>query len=103
MALWARTGSAKVASHSSGPRFDVTTIEINAAAPADGETYLLRATNTQLRFAGFRQVYSEARDDDTEEPLSARILAEEHRIYPEAIRIVLSGRFRIDGRRVILT
>jgi len=43
------------------------------------------------------------RDDDTEEPLSARILAEEHRIYPEAIRIVLSGRFRIDGRRVILT
>ena len=43
------------------------------------------------------------RDDDTEESLSARILAEEHRIYPEAIRIVLSGRFRIDGRRVILT
>lgn len=43
------------------------------------------------------------RDDDTEESLSARILAEEHRIYPEAIRIVLSGRFRIAGRRVILT
>jgi len=43
------------------------------------------------------------RDDDTEESLSARILAEEHRIYPEAIRIVLSGRFRIVGRRVILT
>ncbi|MGH9778305.1 MAG: phosphoribosylglycinamide formyltransferase [Candidatus Acidiferrales bacterium] len=42
------------------------------------------------------------RDDDTEESLSARILAEEHRIYPEAIRIVLSGRFRIDGRRVLL-
>ena len=43
------------------------------------------------------------RDDDTEESLSARILAEEHRIYPEAIRIVLSGRFRIEGRRVVLT
>jgi len=43
------------------------------------------------------------RDDDTEESLSARILAEEHRIYPEAIRIVLSGRFRIEGRRVLLT
>ncbi|MGH9788129.1 MAG: phosphoribosylglycinamide formyltransferase [Candidatus Acidiferrales bacterium] len=43
------------------------------------------------------------RDDDTEESLSARILAEEHRIYPEAIRIVLSGRFRIAGRRVLLT
>jgi phosphoribosylglycinamide formyltransferase-1 len=42
-------------------------------------------------------------DDDTAETLSARILKEEHRIYSEAIRIVLSGRFRIEGRRVILT
>jgi folate-dependent phosphoribosylglycinamide formyltransferase PurN len=30
-------------------------------------------------------------------------LKEEHRIYSEAIRIVLSGHFRIEGRRVILT
>ncbi|HXE75273.1 MAG TPA: phosphoribosylglycinamide formyltransferase [Candidatus Xenobia bacterium] len=43
------------------------------------------------------------RDDDTEETLAARILHEEHRIYPEAIRIVLSGKFRIEGRRVLLT
>jgi phosphoribosylglycinamide formyltransferase-1 len=43
------------------------------------------------------------RDDDTEASLSARILAEEHRIYPEAIRLVLSGNFRIVGRRVLLT
>lgn len=43
------------------------------------------------------------RDDDTAETLSARILKEEHRIYSEAIRIVLSQNFRIDGRRVILT
>lgn len=42
------------------------------------------------------------RDDDTVETLSARILAEEHRIYPEAVRIVLSGRYRIEGRRVRL-
>jgi phosphoribosylglycinamide formyltransferase-1 len=42
-------------------------------------------------------------DDDTAETLSARILKEEHRIYSKAIRIVLSGKFRIDGRRVILT
>lgn len=42
-------------------------------------------------------------DDDTVETLSARILREEHRIYSEAIRIVLSGQFRIEGRRVILT
>ena len=39
-------------------------------------------------------------DDDTVETLSARILVEEHRIYTEAIAIVLSGRYRIAGRRV---
>lgn len=43
------------------------------------------------------------RDDDTEASLSARILAEEHRIYPQAIRLVLSGNFCIEGRRVVLT
>ena len=41
------------------------------------------------------------KDDDTVETLSARILAEEHRIYSEAIRIVLAGRYRIVGRRVV--
>jgi phosphoribosylglycinamide formyltransferase 1 len=41
-------------------------------------------------------------DDDTEETLSARILKEEHRIYSEAIRIVLRGDYRIEGRRVLL-
>ena len=40
-------------------------------------------------------------DDDTVESLSARILVEEHRIYSEAIRIVLGGQFHIDGRRLI--
>ncbi|HVC19613.1 MAG TPA: phosphoribosylglycinamide formyltransferase [Vicinamibacterales bacterium] len=43
------------------------------------------------------------RDEDTEETLSARILVEEHRIYPEAIRIVLEGRWSIAGRRFIRT
>lgn len=42
------------------------------------------------------------RDDDSAETLSARILHEEHRIYSEAIGIVLSGAYRIEGRRVIL-
>jgi len=42
------------------------------------------------------------RDDDTEETLSERILREEHRIYSEAVRIVLEGRFRVEGRRVII-
>lgn len=41
------------------------------------------------------------RDEDTIESLSARILEQEHRIYSEAVRIVLSGAFRIEGRRVI--
>ena len=40
-------------------------------------------------------------DDDTVETLSARILKEEHRIYSEAIRIVLGGNYRIEGRRVV--
>jgi len=42
------------------------------------------------------------RNEDTVEQLSARILEEEHRIYSEAIRIVLSGRYAIAGRRVVL-
>lgn len=40
-------------------------------------------------------------DADTVETLSARILKEEHRIYSEAIRIVLAGNYRIEGRRVL--
>jgi phosphoribosylglycinamide formyltransferase-1 len=43
------------------------------------------------------------RDDDTEETLSSRILAEEHRIYTEAVRIVLEGKYKIVGRRVVRT
>ena len=37
-------------------------------------------------------------DDDTEDSLSARILKEEHRVYSEAIALVLSGKYRIEGR-----
>jgi len=40
---------------------------------------------------------------DTDESLAARILSEEHRIYTEAVRLVLSGKFRIEGRRVLPT
>jgi phosphoribosylglycinamide formyltransferase 1 len=43
------------------------------------------------------------RDDDTLETLAARILVEEHRLYPEAIRIVLEGQWRLDGRRFVRT
>jgi len=40
-------------------------------------------------------------DDDTVDTLSARILKEEHRIYSDAIRMVLAGGYRIVGRRVM--
>jgi len=40
-------------------------------------------------------------DADTVDALSARILVEEHRIYPEAIARVLAGGWRIEGRRVV--
>ena len=38
--------------------------------------------------------------DDTEDTLAERILAEEHRLYPEAVRLFAEGRLAIDGRRV---
>jgi phosphoribosylglycinamide formyltransferase-1 len=38
---------------------------------------------------------------DTVDQLAARILAEEHRIYPEAAALIISGKYRIEGRRVI--
>jgi len=40
--------------------------------------------------------------DDTEESLSARILAEEHRLYPEAVRLFAEARLEVVGRRVII-
>ena len=43
------------------------------------------------------------RDDDTEATLSERILKEEHRIYSEAIGIVMAGQYRVEGRRVVRT
>jgi phosphoribosylglycinamide formyltransferase-1 len=38
-------------------------------------------------------------DDDTPDSLSARILEEEHKLYPEAIRLLLAGGWRVEGRR----
>ncbi|HKV05539.1 MAG TPA: phosphoribosylglycinamide formyltransferase [Candidatus Acidoferrales bacterium] len=42
-------------------------------------------------------------DRDTPETLAERILREEHRIYTEAVRLVLAGRLRIEGRRVLMS
>ena len=41
------------------------------------------------------------KDDDSTETLAARILEAEHHIFPRAVRLVLSGRYRVDGRRVV--
>jgi phosphoribosylglycinamide formyltransferase-1 len=40
-------------------------------------------------------------DNDTADTLSARILVEEHKLYPQAIRILLDGRWVIEGRRFV--
>ena len=40
--------------------------------------------------------------DDTEETLAARILVEEHKIYPESVRLYFEGRLEVRGRRVII-
>jgi len=42
-------------------------------------------------------------DSDSEQTLAARILEQEHVAYAEAIRLVLSGDFRVEGRRVLRT
>jgi phosphoribosylglycinamide formyltransferase-1 len=49
-----------------------------------------------------RQATVPVLDDDTVESLSARILKEEHRIYSEAIGIVLSGAYTLENRRVLI-
>jgi phosphoribosylglycinamide formyltransferase-1 len=43
------------------------------------------------------------RDGDTAESLSARILAEEHKAYPEALNLLLSERWNIVGRRLVFS
>jgi len=42
------------------------------------------------------------REDDDEDALSLRILRQEHRLYPHAIRLYFAGRLQIWGRRVII-
>ncbi len=42
----------------------------------------------------------EVKEDDTEESLAERILEQEHKIYPEAVKLFLENRLRIEGRRV---
>ena len=41
-------------------------------------------------------------DDDTPDTLAARILEQEHKIYPRAVQLFAEGRLRVDGRRVFI-
>ncbi len=67
--IWQRM----VASQMADALFDVMTVEIEAREAAR-DARLLRATNTQLQFPGFRQVYEEGRDDGEEEDLGSNPL-----------------------------
>ena len=58
-----------LASQMADAQFDQTTAEVQAAPATGADPLLLRATNTQLRFAGHRQVYEEGRDNGDEEDL----------------------------------
>jgi phosphoribosylglycinamide formyltransferase-1 len=42
-------------------------------------------------------------DSDTSETLAARILEQEHKIYPRAVQLFAQGRLKVDGRRVLIT
>ncbi|HXG06641.1 MAG TPA: phosphoribosylglycinamide formyltransferase [Nitrososphaera sp.] len=41
-------------------------------------------------------------DNDTEDTLSARILEQEHQLYPEAVRLFCEGRLKVQGRKVLI-
>lgn len=43
------------------------------------------------------------RDDDDPDTLTGRVLEQEHRLYPQAIQLVLNGRWRLEGRRFVKT
>jgi len=73
----------------SGVKFSGCTIHFVNEAP-DGGPIILQAVVP-------------VRDDDTVETLAARIAQEEHRLYPEAVRLFAEGRLRVAGRRVTIT
>jgi DNA topoisomerase-1 len=58
--IWKRM----VASQMSSALYDTTTAEIQADCPSPKESYLLRATDSTMKFPGFMTVYSEGKDED---------------------------------------
>jgi len=71
-----------------GVRFSGCTVHF-VAAEVDMGPIILQAAVPVLR-------------DDTEDALAARILVEEHKIYPEAVRLYFEGRLEVRGRRVFI-
>ncbi len=49
------------------------------------------------------QAVVKVKDDDTEETLAKRILAKEHKIYPEAVKLFAQGRIKVVGRKAIIS
>jgi len=49
------------------------------------------------------QTVIKVKDDDTEETLTKRILAKEHKIYPEAVKLFAQGRIKLVGRKAIIS
>jgi phosphoribosylglycinamide formyltransferase-1 len=47
-----------------------------------------------------KQAVVEVKEDDSPDDLAARILKEEHKIYPEAVKLIAEGRIKIEGRKV---
>ena len=47
-----------------------------------------------------KQAVVEVKEDDSADDLAARILKEEHKIYPEAVKLIAEGRIKIEGRKV---
>jgi phosphoribosylglycinamide formyltransferase 1 len=80
------------------------------AAPRQALDHGVRITGATVHFVDegvdtgpiIMQASVPVHDDDGETSLAARILAEEHRLYPEAVRLFALGRLRIEGRRVIV-
>jgi phosphoribosylglycinamide formyltransferase-1 len=79
-------------------------------APAQALAYGVKVTGATVHFVDrgvdtgpiILQEPVEVRPDDTEESLHARIQRVEWRLLPEAVRLFLAGRLRIEGRRVLV-
>ncbi|HLI99486.1 MAG TPA: phosphoribosylglycinamide formyltransferase [Bradyrhizobium sp.] len=78
------------------PGLDPHAQALNAGVKVSGATVHFVTPETDAGPIVMQGVVA-VRDDDTPDTLSARILVIEHRIYPEALRLLADGRLRLDG------